>query len=140
MPTLKQLTCSIELGSTSHALKEYGTEYYDGLVETFIAVPTEDVNFSIHLTSERYVAPGIAMFVYIDGQYQCNRNRRGLVIPDKDTPANYYQVDLRVRQKESKQPDGSFIGRSWTFHELNIGKTAYSLLISWVLISERSHC
>ncbi|KAF1346699.1 hypothetical protein BDV97DRAFT_416692 [Delphinella strobiligena] len=120
MPTLKQLTCSIELGSTDVKVKEFGTHYGDGHVETFVPVPREEVNFSIHLTSERYIAPGIAFFVYIDGQYQCNRNRRGLVVPESDTSVEKYQVDLRVRQKESKQPGGGFIGRGWTFHELNM--------------------
>lgn len=121
MLPLKQLTCSIELGSTNVKLKEFGTHYGDGHVETFIPVPREEVNFSIHLTSERYIAPGVAFFVYIDGQYQCNRNRRGLVVPESDTPVEKYQVDLRVRQKETKQPGGGFIGRGWTFHELNMG-------------------
>jgi len=122
MPKLKQLNCSIEFGHTNVKLKEYGTSYSDGHVETFIAVPDEEVEFSIHLTSEGYVAPGIAFFVYIDGRYQCNRNRRGLVVPEKKTPPVHYEVDLRVRQKESKQPEGSFIGRGWTFHELNTGE------------------
>ncbi|GAB7357041.1 hypothetical protein MBLNU459_g7864t1 [Dothideomycetes sp. NU459] len=107
MPTLKQVSCSIELQGTNVPLEEYGTRYGDGHVEAFVSVPTEEVGFSIHLTSERYIAPGLAMFVYIDGQYQCNRNRRGLVIPEKDTPPNHYQVDLRVRQKEDKQPNVS---------------------------------
>lgn len=62
------------------------------------------------------------MFVYMDGQYQCNRNRRGLVVPGRRVSPEYYEVDLRVRQKETKQPDGSFLGRDWTFHGLNLGK------------------
>lgn len=121
MPALKQLTCSIELGTTNVALTEYGTEYGDGNVSTFVAVPSDDVPFSIHLQSSGYIAPGLAIFVFIDGQYQCNRNRRGMVIPDADTQPSHYEVDLRVRQKESKQPDGTFLGRAWTFNTLNIG-------------------
>ncbi|KAL1302488.1 hypothetical protein AAFC00_002879 [Neodothiora populina] len=121
MPTLRQLTCSIELGSTDLKLDEFGTRYGDGHVETYVAVPYEDISFSIHLTSKGYVAPGIAFFVFIDGQYQCNRNRRGLLVPEHNTPSKQYEIDLRARQKETKQPDGSFIGRDWTFHELNTG-------------------
>lgn len=105
-------------------MKEYGTRYGDGHVETFVAVPSEEVNFSIHLTSERYIAPGLAMFVYIDGLYQCNRNRGNLVVPEEETPKHYYQVEFRVRQQEEKQrkqSDGTFLARDWTFHALDLG-------------------
>lgn len=120
MPSLKQLTCSIELGSTHTKVVEYGKDYGDGHVTSYIAVPSEEVNFSIHLTSQGYIAPGLAMFVYMDGQYQCNRNRRGLQVPAKGISNEQVEVDLRVRQKESKQADGSFLGRDWTFHGLNL--------------------
>ncbi|KAH0353046.1 hypothetical protein KCU81_g1749, partial [Aureobasidium melanogenum] len=120
MPSLKQLTCSIELGSTHTKVPEYGKDYGDGHVTSYIAVPSEEVNFSVHLTSHGYIAPGLAMFVYMDGQYQCNRNRRGLIVPGKGVKSDQTEVDLRVRQKETKQPDGSFLGRDWTFHGLNL--------------------
>ncbi|KAH0292077.1 hypothetical protein M436DRAFT_84526 [Aureobasidium namibiae CBS 147.97] len=120
MPSLKQLICSIELGSTHTKVVEHGKDYGDGHVTSYIAVPSEEVNFSIHLTSHGYIAPGLAMFVYMDGQYQCNRNRRGLQVPAKGVRDEQVEVDLRVRQKESKQADGSFLGRDWTFHGLNL--------------------
>ncbi|THX17934.1 hypothetical protein D6D13_00223 [Aureobasidium pullulans] len=120
MPSLKQLTCSIELGSTHTKITEYGNDYGDGHVTSYVAVPAEEVNFSIHLTSSGYIAPGLAMFVYMDGHYQCNRNRRGLVVPGEKVKPEHFEVDLRVRQKESKQPDGSFLGRDWSFHGLNL--------------------
>ncbi|KAG9679122.1 hypothetical protein KCU87_g1075, partial [Aureobasidium melanogenum] len=120
MPSLKQLTCSIELGSTHTKVPEYGKDYGDGHVTSYIAVPSEEVNFSVHLTSQGYIAPGLAMFVYMDGQYQCNRNRRGLKVPGKGVKSDQVEVDLRVRQKETKQADGSFLGRDWTFHGLNL--------------------
>ncbi|KAI4738545.1 hypothetical protein E4T50_10987 [Aureobasidium sp. EXF-12298] len=120
MPSLKQLTCSIELGSTHTKVPEYGKDYGDGHVTSYIAVPSEEVNFSVHLTSQGYIAPGLAMFVYMDGQYQCNRNRRGLKVPGKGVKSDQVEVDLRVRQKETKQADGSFFGRDWTFHGLNL--------------------
>ncbi|KAG9869135.1 hypothetical protein KCU86_g2762, partial [Aureobasidium melanogenum] len=120
MPSLKQLTCSIELGSTHTKIPEYGKAYGDGHVTSYIAVPSEEVNFSVHLTSQGYIAPGLAMFVYMDGQYQCNRNRRGLRVPGKGVKSDQVEVDLRVRQKETKQADGSFLGRDWTFHGLNL--------------------
>lgn len=127
MPRLHNLQCSIELGSTNVKLKEYGSLYKDGQVETFIAVPSEkDIKFNIHLASKRYIAPRLAFFVFIDGQYQCNRNYGGLVVPKKDTPPEMYQIDRRLRQKEIRQPDGSFIGHDWTFCALNIGESGSS--------------
>ncbi|KAH0008907.1 hypothetical protein KCU78_g11008, partial [Aureobasidium melanogenum] len=50
----------------------------------------------------------------------CNRNRRGLKVPGKGVKSDQVEVDLRVRQKETKQADGSFLGRDWTFHGLNL--------------------
>ncbi|KAG9846335.1 hypothetical protein KCU98_g6700, partial [Aureobasidium melanogenum] len=120
MPSLKQLTCSIELGGTHTKVPEYGKYYGDGHLTSYIAVPSEEVTFSVHLTSQGYIAPGLAMFVYMDGQYQCNRNRRGLKVPGKGVKSDQVEVDLRVRQKETKQADGSFLGRDWTFHGLNL--------------------
>lgn len=119
MPEINQLTCSIELGRTNRKLKEYGTTYGNKQVQCYVAVPSEDVNFSIHLTSKGYTAPGLAMFVFIDGQYQCNRNRPGLMQPDDSDSPKDYEVDFRVRQKEERQPDEKFIGRDWSFEVLN---------------------
>jgi hypothetical protein len=120
MPSLKQLTCTIELGSSHTKVPEHGKDYGDGHVTSYIAVPNEEVNFSIHLTSQGYIAPGLAMFVYMDGQYQCNRNRRGLQVPSKGITSEHIEVDFRVRQKESKQADGTFLGRDWTFAGLEL--------------------
>ncbi|KAK4995294.1 hypothetical protein LTR66_004856 [Elasticomyces elasticus] len=120
MPRLGALKCTIELAPTNLALKEYGTQYGDGFVEAFVAVPNAELNFSVHLTSNGYIAPGIAMFVYIDGRYQGNRNRRGLVIPDDCTTPEMTNFDLRLRQRESKDPNGMFVGRDWSFAKLNI--------------------
>jgi hypothetical protein len=120
MPSLKQLTCSVELGSSNTKIPEYGKDYGDGHVTSYITVPNEEVTFSIHLTSQGYIAPGLAMFVYMDGQYQCNRNRRGLLVANKGLKSEHTEVDFRVRQKESKQADGTFLGRDWTFAGLNL--------------------
>ncbi|KAK5742932.1 hypothetical protein LTR17_002942 [Elasticomyces elasticus] len=56
MPTLEQITCSIELGSSNAKLKEYGARYSDGTVETFIAIPETGVPFVIHIESKGYIA------------------------------------------------------------------------------------
>lgn len=64
MPTLKQLTCNVEWAGSRLSLQEYNTIYADGYVETFIAVPSTPTPFSVHLKSQGYIAPGLAMFVY----------------------------------------------------------------------------
>jgi len=119
MPTLKQLDCSIELGPSNIKLKEYSHRYTDGCVETFVAVPNTTLPFSIHLTSRGYIAPGLAVFVYMDGMYQTNRNRLGLKMPGDGVQAKDYEIDFRLKQKEEKTQSKRFIGRDWTFKELN---------------------
>ncbi|EFE44153.1 hypothetical protein TRV_01046 [Trichophyton verrucosum HKI 0517] len=80
MPTLKQLTCHIEWANCSIPFKEYGVTYRDGSVECLVPVQPASTPFSIRLTSSGYIAPGLAMFVYMDGVYQCNRNRDDLIL------------------------------------------------------------
>lgn len=113
MPTLKDLHCSIELSNSGQPLQEMGTVYGDACVETFISVPKERHKFTIHLSSTKFIAPGIAMYVFIDGVYQCNRNRQNL--EPRMPPDRRSLVDFRVRQKEEIQKDGSMVAREWTF-------------------------
>ncbi|CBX95294.1 hypothetical protein IAQ61_004115 [Plenodomus lingam] len=118
MPCLKDLQCSIELSDSQQTLQEFGTSYGDAFVETFVPVPSKPESFSIHLTSDKFIAPGIAMYVFIDGVYQCNRNRQDLKL--RKSSKSRSLVDFRVRQKEEKQKDGSMIAREWKFEKLNI--------------------
>lgn len=117
MPLLKDLNCSIELSGDQGSLQELGTVYGDAVVETFIAVPKKQQTFTIHLSSRNFIAPGIAMYVFIDGVYQCNRNRQGMKL--RRPPDRRSLVDFRVRQKEERQRDGSMIAREWTFEKLD---------------------
>lgn len=121
MPTLKQIQCSIELGPSNTKLTEYGARYSDGHVESFIAVPDTDLPFTIHLTSQGYIAPGLAFFVYIDGEYQCNRNRTNLRLPETGVQPSEYETEFRLRQKEEKTSLGTFVARDWTFVKLDTG-------------------
>ncbi|KAJ4372305.1 hypothetical protein N0V83_004079 [Neocucurbitaria cava] len=116
MPSLKDLTCSIELSDYQQALQEFGTIYKDGIVETFVAVPSRPQTFSVHLTSNKFIAPGLSMYVFIDGVYQCNRNRQDLKL--RKPVDSRSLVDFKVRQKEEKQKDGSMVAREWTFAKL----------------------
>jgi hypothetical protein len=123
MPSLKDLTCSIELSNDQGPLQELGTVYGDAFVETFITVPKEQQKFMIHLSSSNFIAPGIAMYVFIDGVYQCNRNKQNLKL--RKPPDRRSLVDFKVRQKEEKQEDGSMIAREWTFEKLDHGNTSF---------------
>jgi hypothetical protein len=121
MPRLRQITCQVEWPETGLKFEEYGTVYGDGLVETFIAVPDKPQPFSIHLTSKGYIAEGLAMLVYMDGEYQCNRNRLHLKPPKKAQARDWTDMDFRLRQKEKAIGGGTFIGREWRFDSHNIG-------------------
>lgn len=122
MPKLKQITCSVELGLSRTKLKEYGARYSDGVVETFIAVPDTTVPFCLHLQTEGYISPGLAVFVFMDGKYQCNRNRLGAHLPGDGVPPSKYEWEFCLRQKEEKTAEGRFVGREWTFTKLDIGE------------------
>ncbi|WEW58539.1 hypothetical protein PRK78_004007 [Emydomyces testavorans] len=130
MPTLKQLTCHVEWAPTNIPFKEYGVTYGDGIVESYIAIPSSSTPFSISLRSNGFIAPGLAMFVYMDGVYQCNRSRDNLTATDDkgdklDTKRGKEKearqgVSFRVRQKEEMQADGKWVGREWRFEPLQI--------------------
>lgn len=122
MPTLKQLTCCVEWSGSSLPMPEYQTIYSDGFVETYIAVPPPPTPFAIQLSSSGYIAPGLAMFVYMDGVYQCNRNRHNLVLPDKGTKRRQTEINFKVRQKEERKWDGTFEGKQWRFEKVNVGE------------------
>lgn len=130
MPHLKDLNCSIELSDSRRTLQEFGTAYGDGFVETFVPVPSKPQSFSVHLTSDKFIAPGISMYVFVDGVYQCNRNRQDLKLRNGSNSKS--RVDFRVRQKEEKQKDGSMIAREWKFEKLN---TSMLFLIPFVKAS-----
>ena len=58
----------------------------------------------------------------MDGVYQCNRNRRNLVIPGENTSRKKVEVDFVVRQKEELLWDGTFEGKQWRFEKVKIGR------------------
>ncbi|KAI9831925.1 MAG: hypothetical protein M1819_004647 [Sarea resinae] len=117
MPTLKQIKCNIELATADQPLKELGTMYGDGYVESYVVVPPVPTPFKIRLTSTGYIAPGLAMFVYMDGVYQCNRNRYDLKCLHQEVDKSRYEVDFCVRQKEERYSDGTWLGKEWKFEK-----------------------
>lgn len=123
MPAHGLLSCSIELGDTNLRLREYGTTYGNKTAETFVAIPSQPTPFGIHFNTHGYISPGLAIFVFIDGVYQTNRNKRGLKQPTINDPtAANFQV--RLGQKEDLLKDGRVIARGWWFEKLNIGMSS----------------
>jgi hypothetical protein len=116
MPTLNNINCSLEINDSSTKLVEYNRRYADRAVKVFVAVPSVDAPFRVHITTNGYVAQGIAAFVYIDGRYQCNRNR---MTPASDDGI----IELILRQKEEKSTQGYFVGRDWRFTNLGKGES-----------------
>lgn len=127
MPQLKQLSCCIQWADTSVPFQEHGTIYGDGVVESFILVPSKPAGFTIRLTSHGFIYEGLAMIVFIDGNYQCNRCRVNLKAPKKDRLTRRSEIDFLLRQKEKPYGDGIYMGRQWRFDNHNIGM--YSSLI-----------
>lgn len=123
MPQLKQLSCCIQWADTGAPFQEHGTAYGDGVVESFIVVPSKPQGFSIRLTSQSFIYEGLVAVVFIDGNYQCNRSRVNLVPPGKDLPGCRTEIDFLLRQREKSQGDGIYLGREWRFDNHNIGKS-----------------
>jgi hypothetical protein len=123
MPTLRQLKCEIEWGATGQPFAEYGTTYGDGVVETYIAIPEQPQSFAVRLRSRNYIAEGLSMLVFMDGDYQCNRNRLNLKPPSPELPPLMTEIDIRVRQREKPLGGGNYLGREWRFDKHNIGES-----------------
>ena len=144
MPTLKQISCSLEIGPNGTKLKEYDHRYTDGGVEAFVAVPDTDIPFHVRVISNGYIAPGLAAYVFMDGQYQCNRNRQRLQLPSPGMDPREYEVDFQLRQREEKTSGGQFVAREWTFAQLKTGKlwrikvTSFLVLTGW--LRQRRQC
>ncbi|EDN04009.1 predicted protein [Histoplasma mississippiense (nom. inval.)] len=99
------LSCQIEWAGSNVPFKEYGTVYGDG--------------------SDGYIAAGLAMFVLMDGVYQCNRNRDDLrqMAKSSDATTKFRDVNFRVRQREERLPNGGWIGRPWRFAPFQLVKS-----------------
>jgi hypothetical protein len=120
MPDHGLLSCAIELGDSNLRLREYGTTYHDRTVETYVAIPSQPTPFGIRLNAYGYISPGLSIWVFIDGVYQTNRNKRGIVAPSLHDP-RAADVEFRVGQKEDLLRDGRVIARGWWFEKVNIG-------------------
>lgn len=78
MPELNHLACTVRLGATRAPFTEYNLQYSNKHASCYICVADYETNISVSLKSSGYIGPGLAAFVFIDGQYQANRNKTGL--------------------------------------------------------------
>ena len=125
MPTLGLLNCQLEwgVGGTREAFKEYAPKYGDAWVETYVAIPDEPQPFCMRFQSTGYIAEGLAIIVYIDGVYQCNRNRIGLKPEKRGRHTDKSTVFFRTCQSETKTAEGEFKANRWRFDKHNIGES-----------------
>ena len=135
MPKLKNLTCHVQWADTGTPFQEYQTWYGDGVVETFIVVPNRPQPFTIRLTSKSFIFEGLAAVVFMDGHYQCNRNRVNLLSAKKGVPRERTEIDFLFRQKEKSMGDGVYMGREWRFDDHNIGSLVSRILFLLILPS-----
>ena len=56
----------------------------------------------------------------MDGEYQCNRNKRNLDFVDQSGSNQQAEVDFKVRQKEILCQTGRIQGRPWQFEKLGV--------------------
>lgn len=130
MPSLKQLICQVEWALSEVPFDEYAITYWDGIVQCYIPAPSNPTPFSIRVQSEGFIAPGLAVIVFIDGVYQCNRNRCGLVDPHTTSGFNRADskcsVEFRLRQQEQCLPSGKWLSREWCFQSQSEGKYSSS--------------
>lgn len=124
MPYFRDLTCRLEWIKTRSRLKEYGTKYGENHAQASVAIPEVSLAspFGVRLISHGYIAPGLAMFVYKDGVYQCNRIRTNLKLPGHNTATGKYEVNFSVKQKEVYKTGSLFEARPWSFEEDESGK------------------
>ena len=124
MPSLGSLSCHVILANRNHTFREYGTTYYDSAVETYIAVPSNRMQFHVSLKADGYIAPGLAALVFIDGKYQTNRNQRGFLATSKT------KFKLLFTGGEHFEVDEAFVKTAWWFDNVNFGKLhGISLLV-----------
>lgn len=122
MPALGQLACYVQ-GPCTWPLMEYGTVYGDRKVATYVCIPKKPTPFTIRFMTTGYIAPGLSVWVYVDGVRQCNRNWLDFY------PSGRYQthrpesneIATTLQQGEKGLQDGTFLARSWYFGKVNKG-------------------
>jgi len=121
MPSLGTLECHVELAETGLQLNEYDTFWASNAVECYIIIPNQPSPFQIRLSATGYFSPSLSAFVYIDGVFQCNRFKRGLLPPTNGSNLEESRVDFKFKSKDYTLQGGRMISHPWRFEKLNIG-------------------
>jgi hypothetical protein len=115
MPLLGSLDCSIQVGNNG-VLYEYGVKHEKNAALCYVAIPDVTTDFTLILQNREYISPGLAVYVYIDGVYQCNRAKSNM------DPKHKPGTQFTLKGKEDELAPGQFIQRPWKFEPLNIGE------------------
>lgn len=128
------MTCWLEAGPLLTRQREYDTEYKDNTVECFVSIPDADTlmsqptpsliqlprasEFRVRLVVDRYTAPGLAVFLRIDGVVVGNKNKNGFTIE------KFGGKGFTFEKNEKVISGGEFIsGTPLDFGNLQIGKS-----------------
>lgn len=130
MPTCNKITCTILLPPTDTPVPEYKRRYLDSSVSVYVPVPDIPIlkaapSFNIDLWTDDYIAPGLAVFVFIDGLYQANRSK--LVPPLGSQGGSGVRMTLRQKEEKVAGGEGSFVGREWRWVQLGTGTFCFIL-------------
>lgn len=115
MPSLGPLSCEVIIANNNRTLPEYNTTYYNQAVQTHIAVPSYRARFQITLKADSFIASGLAAFVFIDGNYQTNRNKRGYTENGKS------KFEVLFSGAETAVEKDKVIKAGWWFDNVNFG-------------------
>ncbi|GAM84193.1 hypothetical protein ANO11243_021860 [Dothideomycetidae sp. 11243] len=119
MPDLNCMRCTIEIGPNHEAVQELGVSYSNQRVQCYVGVPNTDVAFCIRFETSSYISPGLAVFVFIDGQYQANRNFTRPPLQLVSSSTVNHKIDECIRQKEEfRTKSDLMIGRAWHFSKI----------------------
>jgi len=121
MPALGSLECYVELAESGFRLNEYDTFWASNAVECYIAIPNQPSPFQIRLSATGYFSPSLAAYVFIDGVFQCNRFKRGLLPPTNGSKLEDSRVDFNFKSKDYTLQGGRMISHPWRFEKLNVG-------------------
>ncbi|PVH98128.1 hypothetical protein DM02DRAFT_630500 [Periconia macrospinosa] len=118
MPSLRNLHCSITLPEFDMVLPEGKTTCDEPIVRTHITVPpARPLPFEVRLTSSKYIAPGLSMYVFINGEYQCKLEKTGMELLRGALCETQSLVDFRVRQRLVYLEDGSIVPTEMMFED-----------------------
>jgi hypothetical protein len=115
MPALGHLECHLELEPGGIQFDEYRIQYSNSAVKSYVVVPGHSSTFSIVLNVEGYIAPGLSVYVFMDGVFQVSKNK---ATGGRNAKKG---IQLRFSQREQHITNERVIARDWRFEKFNVG-------------------